>query len=182
MFGLVAASVGRRDLRCRLFDAAADRVDQQRDVRLAHALVVEQQVPQFPTALRIVGGVVEAELFEQAPFAPAGSALVMVRADDVHLHFARRVAAEPRTILHEDDLRAVAGRGDRGQHARHAAAGDEHVALELDERHVRLVRSGLAIAAGRRDRIELATIVACRMLRLRRSPVTMVPSANTKRL
>jgi hypothetical protein len=73
--------------------------EQQRDVRLADDLVVEQQVPQLPAALRVVGGVVEAEFFDEAAFAPAGAAFVGVGADDVHFDFAtrscRRAASGP---------------------------------------------------------------------------------------
>ena len=92
---------------CPSFTSAGKQggVEQQRQVRLADDFVVEQQVPQLPAALRIVGRVVEPELFEQAPFAPAGPAAVVVGADDVHLDFARRIAPQPRAVLHQHHLR-----------------------------------------------------------------------------
>ena len=73
------------------------------------------------------------------PSVPAGAALVAVCADDVHFHFARRVAAQTRTVLHEHDLRAVRG-GDRRADAGQAAPRDEEVGLQLHERHVRFAR------------------------------------------
>ena len=102
-------------------------LEQQRDVRLADDLVVEQQVPQLPAALRIVDGVGEAQLLDEAALAPAGPAGVLVGADDVHLDFARRIAAQPRAVLHQDDPRAVPRRGDGRANAGESAARDQHV-------------------------------------------------------
>jgi hypothetical protein len=45
----------------------------------------------------------------------------------VHLDLARGVAPEPRAVLHEDDPRAVACRGERRADAGETAAGDEDV-------------------------------------------------------
>ena len=61
-----------------------------------------------------------------------------VGADDVHLHFARGVAAQPRAILKQDHSGAVPRRGDRGADAREAAAGDKNIRVEIDLRHMRL--------------------------------------------
>ena len=128
--------------------------EQQRDVRLADDLVVEQQVPHLPAALRVVDGVVEPELLEQAALAPSRAAAMRVGAHDVHLHFARRVAAQPRPVLHQDHLRAVARRRHRRADARHPAAGHQHVGIQVDLRHVALVRQpcgavSLAALSGR---------------------------------
>ena len=101
-------------------------------------LVVQQQVPQLPAALRVVGGVVEAELLDQAPLAPAGPARVVVGPDDVHLHFARGVAAQPRSVLHEHDPRPVPRRGHGRAYSRHSPAGDEQSHVQVHQRHVRL--------------------------------------------
>src|SRR5262249_24954963 len=105
-----------------------DAVEKQGDVRLADDLVVQEQVPELPGALGVVDGVVEAEFLQQAALAPAGPALVAAGADDVHLDLAAGVAPQARAVLDEDDLRPVAGRGERGADAGEAAPGDEDVA------------------------------------------------------
>src|SRR5437660_85968 len=83
-------------------------IHQQGDIRLGDDLVIKQQVPQLPAALRIVDGIVQAELFEQSRFPPARPTLVAARADDVHFDFARGVATETRAVVDEDHAGAVA--------------------------------------------------------------------------
>ena len=138
-------------------------VQQQRQVGLADDFVVEQQVPQLETALRIVGRVVEPELLDQAPFAPAGPAAVAVGADDVHLDFARRVAPQPRAVLHQHDLGPAAGRGHGRTDAGQSAAGHQHVAGQIDPLHVRLGADGGQIAR-RRDAGQFGSDVIGRAL------------------
>ena len=146
--------------------------EQQSDVRLAHDFVVEQQVPQLPAPLRIVGRVVEANLFEQSAFAPTRTAFVIIRADDVHLDLARRIAAEPRTILHQHDLRSVPGRAQRRQHARQSAARDHHIAMQIHDGHIAFERRGGAIAR-RRDAFEVAPDLIGIAVLLSRQPVNL---------
>jgi hypothetical protein len=43
-----------------------DAFQQQGDVGLRHHLVVEQQVPKLPAPLRVVDGIIEAELLQQS--------------------------------------------------------------------------------------------------------------------
>ena len=155
MLALVAARRGALDAAVAGGGGVERRLQQERDVRLAHELVVEQEVPQLPAALRVVHRVVEPQLLDEAALAPAGAALVGVRPDDVHLDLARGVAAEPRAVLHEDDPRAVARRGERRADAGETAAGDEDVGLELDEPHVRLGRGEAGGRPRRRDPVEL---------------------------
>ena len=128
--------------------------EQQRDIGLADDLVVKQQVPEFPAALRIVDGVGEAQLLDQAALAPAGTPGVLIGADHVHLHFARGIAAEARAVLHQDDARSVARRGDRGTDTRESSACDQDVGLQAHFAHMRLGCGEGGV--GRRDFIEIA--------------------------
>ena len=109
-------------------------VEQQGQVRLAPAFVVEQQVHQRRRALGIVHGEVEADLLDEAAlaqFIDEFRATVQAGgADDVHAHLAGGVAAEHGTILAEDDAGAKAGGGERAADTGDAATGDEQVALE----------------------------------------------------
>jgi hypothetical protein len=136
VLALVAAGHYIRDVavldRCRV----QGRLEQEGDVGLAHHLVIEQQIPEFEGTLRIVHGVGQAELFDQAALAPAGTSGVLVGAHDVHLHFARRVAAQTRTVLHQDHARAVPGRSNGGADARESPAGDQDVGLQVDQVHL----------------------------------------------
>jgi hypothetical protein len=127
--------------------------EQQRDVGLAHHFVVEQQIPEFPAALRIVDGVGEPQLFDQAALAPPRARGVLVGAHDMHLDFTRGIAAQARAILHQDDARSVARRCDCRAHTRQATAGDEDIGLQPDLAHVpfRGPKAGVA----RRDLVKV---------------------------
>jgi len=127
-----------------VFDGGAveDRFEQQGDVRFAHHLVIQQQVPHLPGALRVAHGVFEPQLFDQPALAPAGAPLVAVGADDVHLHLARGVAAQPGPVLKQDDAQSVARRGDGRAHAGQPAARHQQVRLQIHQRHVGLVNLG----------------------------------------
>jgi hypothetical protein len=111
-------------------------IEQEGDVGFASEFIVEEKVPEFPAAVRVMDGVFEAELLDEAAFAPAGAVSVMIGADDMHFHFTAGVAAEARTILEEEDTSAVAGGGERGTDAGHAAAGDAEVGLQVDALHM----------------------------------------------
>ena len=111
-------------------------VEQQREIRFGDALVVEEQVPHFPRALRVVRGVVELYLFKDSRLAP--TPFVAVHPERVHLYLAARISPEPRPVLDEDGLCPVAGGGERRANSRKAAARDHHVAFELLFGHVRL--------------------------------------------
>ena len=78
---------------------------------------------------------------------------MLVGADDVHLDFARGIAAQPRAVLHQDDLGAVPRRGDGRADAGQSAAGDEHVGIQHDLAHVGL--RGSVAGVGRSDALEI---------------------------
>ena len=156
MFGLVAADEGFLDLVVLGFGGEDGGFEQEGDVGLGDDLVVEEEVPEFPAALGVVDGIVEADFLEDAAFAPAGAAFVGVGADDVHFDFGGGVAAEAGAVLDEDDLGAVAGGGDGGADPGEAAAGDEEIGLEVDEGHVGFGGGHAAALSGGRDFVELA--------------------------
>ena len=91
--------------------------------------------------------------------APAGPAPVFVGSHDVHLHLARRIAAQPGTILHEDNPGSVPGRGHRRADAGHATARDEEVALDVHRRHVWLAREAVCGWLRRRNGIEASIAI-----------------------
>jgi hypothetical protein len=130
-------------------------VQQEREVRLGHDLVVEQEIPKLETPVRIVDCIVEAEFLDQTAFAPAGPSAVVVRPHDVHLDLAAGVAAQPRAVLRQDHLRAIPRRAHSRTDSRHAAPRDEDVASQIHEGHVRF-RSEVAVpGVRRRHRLEL---------------------------
>ena len=101
------------------------------DVRFADDLVVEQEIPEFPASLRVVRRVVQAKLLDQSAFAPARTSAVAVGADDVHLDFARGIAAQPRAVLQQNHAGAVSGRGNRRANARNSSAGHQDVGFAV---------------------------------------------------
>ncbi len=152
VFRLVTADVRGFDPAVGHIDGEKGAVQQQRDIRLADDFVIQQQIEQLPAALRIVGGVVEANLVENAPFAPAGPAAAVVGPDDVHLDLATGVPTQPRAVLHEHHAGTVPGRGDGRANTGHPATGNEHVALELDLDHVGFARRTPIAHPGRGNR------------------------------
>ncbi len=114
-------------------------VQEQRDVGFALELVVEQQVPQLPTALRIMRRVVQAQFLDQPAFTPAGPSAAAIGADDVHFHLAGGVAAETRAVLGQHHLGAVPRGGKRRAHTRHAAAGHQDVTVQIHQGQMRFL-------------------------------------------
>ncbi len=137
MLGLVGPHQHALDPAVLHLGAVERGFEQQRDIRLAHHLVIEQQIPELPAALRIVGGIVEPEFLKQSGLPPSQASFVTTGAHDVHLHFARGIAAQPRTILYQDHLGAMPRGGHRCADAGHAAARHEQVGLQVHQRHVR---------------------------------------------
>ena len=102
------------------------------------------------------------------PSRQPGRPLVAVGADDVHLDFARRVAAEPRAVLHQNDSRAVSRRGDRRANTRQAAAGDKDVSVEVHLSHVGFRAGACSPGSVRRHQgIHLAPDLFCDINALR---------------
>ena len=149
MLRLVAT--GQRTLDESFTSAPTTAVEQQRcSVHLD--FVVEQQVPHsnccgLPTASSSRNSSINPPRAR-----PDGSQ--NVRADDVHLHFARRVAAEPGTVLNEHHLRAMPGCRNGGANARHPPAGHEQVALQIHDDHVRLGTESFGTRRERRYLVE----------------------------
>ena len=111
-------------------------VEQQSEIGFGDALVVEEQVPHLPRALRVVGGVVEFYFLDDSGLAPAP--FVAVHPERVHFYLATRISPEPRPVLDEDGLRPVAGGGESRANSSEAAARYHDIAPELLFGHVRL--------------------------------------------
>jgi hypothetical protein len=99
-------------------------VEEERDVGFQFHLFVEQEIPLRIRAVGIARGIFEFELLDESGLAATGFGPVAIGTDDVHFHLAGGVAAEQRAVLHEHDTRPVAGGGQGGAHAGHAASGD----------------------------------------------------------
>ncbi len=163
VLGPIAAGQHRLDLPLLDVGGVERGVEQQRQIRLADALVVEQQVPQLPTALRVARRVVEPEFFQQTTFAPARPTGVAIGADDVHLDLARRIATQPRAVLHQHHPSSRAGRRHRRANTGQSAAGHQHVGGQLDQLHVLLGRR-LGRLPRRRDAGQLGANLVGRTL------------------
>jgi hypothetical protein len=144
--GLVAAHPGRGQSPALGLGAEDAGVQQQLQVRLALAQVVERQVEQLPGPVRVAHGVLQADLLDQAAFAPAGARAVHVGSHDVHADLAGGVAAQARAVLHQQHPSAVARCGQGGANPRHAPAGHQQIDLAGLPVHVRLVRVLLGAA------------------------------------
>ena len=92
---------------------------------LSNRAAVWRRLEQLEGAVGIADRVLEADLLDQPPLAPARPAAVAVGADDVHADLARRVPAQARAILHEQRPSAVARRREGRADPRHAAARHE---------------------------------------------------------
>ena len=109
-----------------LFRVADGCVEKERQARLVRHFSPQQRVEDRPRGRRVEAQVLEEELLHDARLA----AVRTVRAADVHEHFARRVAPQHGTVLHEDGPRAVPRGGERGAEAGEAAAHDAQVGFE----------------------------------------------------
>ena len=155
VFALIAAGRDFGDASAANGGRAQRGFEQQRNVRLTDHLVVEQEVPKLPTALRVVDRVGEPQLLDQPALAPARPPGVLIRADHVHLHFARRIAAEPRTVLQQDDAGAMPRCRNRRADAGQAAARHHHVGFQIHQPQVRF--GGGERCLRRRNSAEIGT-------------------------
>jgi hypothetical protein len=73
----------------------------------------------------------------------------------MHFHFAGRVSAQPRPVLHQHHARAVPRGRERRAHTGKPSAGDQHVAIEIHLAHVPFACRELR--ARRSDPLEIGT-------------------------
>ncbi len=73
---------------------------------------------------------------------------MLVGADDVHLDLARRIAAQPRAILHQDHAGSVARRRDGRADAGQAASGHHDIGLQPDLAHMPFRRREPGVPGG----------------------------------